>query len=412
MKTARLISAALCLFMSSCSADTNTSLLYNEVGTDLYSASLPASTRRLDEYTGYICQSAGLTRADGSGRTVCPVESFKSKDWNDFVQAGVYDIDQRCDRYLAWLDAAKRSKAPITNQIAGTARLTNQVLLLTGTAMPAISIVAAAFGYASDTYSNVQSSLLIELDHSTVQSVVYGIQNKLKDEIATESIDSKPQALSVLRTYLRSCMPFTIATEVNTQLSTLGRNGTAARDLLTTENFYRGPAKPEDKPGPPPGQPPLDVYAKILDPNEFKLKLISSALVKSALKALCVDTSPKTVNSPRTTASIEWYLLDKLPAPANKRGYLTLKDLTALNDQPGVPCTETFPKNYFEKSRLTSGLSGDAAVVKGLNKALNLNLSAGSTVQEMRAAIKAYRKDKSDELDPDVYMKLAQLSAS
>lgn len=410
MKTARLISAAFCLFVSSCSADTKTSLVYNDVGTDLYSASLPDSTRRLDDYTGYICQSAGLTRVDGAGRAVCPVASFKAKEWNDFVQMGVYDIDQRCDRYLAWLDAAKRSKTPIANQISGTARLTNQVLLLTGTAMPAISIVAAAFGYASDTFTNVQSSLLIELDHSTVQSVVYGIQNKLKDEISTEAISSKPQALSVLRTYLRSCMPFTIATEVNTQLSTLGRNGVVAGDLLTTDNSYRGPATPDEKPHRPPQQPPVSAYAKIIDPNE--LTLISTALVKSALKALCVDTDPNSVGSARTQASIGWYLQDNEPGRlTNKRGYLTLANLSRLNDQPGVPCTKTFPKNYFEKMHLPNGLSKDIAVIQGLNKALNLNLSAGSTLQEMRAAIKAYRKDQSDELDPDVYAKLVQLSA-
>lgn len=409
MRTARLFSAALCLFVSSCSADTSTSLVYNDVGTDLYSVSLPISTRRLDEYTGYICQSAGLAEAD-SGKLVCPVGKFKTKEWNEFVQMGVYDIDQRCDRYLAWLDATKRSKNPIANQLNGTARLTNQVLLLSGAALPAISIVSAAFGYASDTFSNVQASLLIELDHSTVQSVVYGIQNKLKGEISKESISSKPEALSVLRTYLRSCMPFTIATEVNTQLSTLGRNG-VVKDLLISDSSYPKPAMPDEKPKPPPGQPSIDDYAKILDPND--LKNISRAVVITALKTLCVETGPKTVSDPRTIAAIGWYLQIREPNRASdKRGYLTRNNLDRLNDEKSGSCNRTFPKNYFEKAYLIKGLANNPTVVNGLNKSLHLSLSSNSSVNDMRDAIRQFRTDGSDELDPDTFSKLEKLSTS
>ncbi|KAA3521058.1 hypothetical protein DXM29_24545 [Agrobacterium tumefaciens] len=273
--------------------------------------------------------------------------------------------------------------------------------------MPAISIVAAAFGYATDTFTNVQSSLLVELDHSTVQSVVYGVQNRLKAEIATQPISSKPQALSVLRTYLRSCMPFTIATEVNTQLSTLGRSGVVG-DLLIADNPYPSPATPFDPPRPPrPQTGTIDQYAKVLDPSE--LKLVSPALVKSALKALCLDTDPKSLGSARTQASIGWYLQDNEPGrPSGKRDYLTLNNLSKINDHPGVACPQSFPKNYFEKAHFPNGLAGDPAFVSGLNKSLARQLSSSSSLPDMRAAIKAYRKDNGDEVTPEIYLKIVQ----
>ncbi|PCK77504.1 hypothetical protein [Rhizobium sophoriradicis] len=319
----------------------------------------------------------------------------------------MYDIDQRCDKYLQWLDTAKRTREPITNQISATGRLTGQILGITGSPVSVLTMVSAAFGYTADTFSNIQSSLLIELDHSTVQSVVYGVQKRLRTEIASQSIGSKPQALLLLRTYLRSCMPFTIATEVNTQLSALGRGAQTPGELLNAEPaVFRPPATHNTKPGPTPPITGLEPYKAILDPEVITGKLVTPDRLRLALIALCVETGADTVNSKRTKTSIGWYkTLKDANAPASKKELLSYKNIAALsNDYKS--CDGIVSKNWFEKTTYPNGFNSDQKLVDALNAATNLNLGPASKPEDFRAAIKAYRKDGSDELDPALLDKL------
>src|SRR5690606_24064523 len=102
-----------------------------------------------------ICQQAGSPTCD--------------MDWNLFVQAGMNDIDQRCDGYLAWLDDRRRSNDTILGQINITEGTTQTILLATEASALAIGAVGAAFGFARNTFSNINSRLLTEVNHSTVQ---------------------------------------------------------------------------------------------------------------------------------------------------------------------------------------------------------------------------------------------------
>ncbi|MGO7968628.1 hypothetical protein ACC720_35015 [Rhizobium ruizarguesonis] len=408
--------AALGLCLSSCSADDNYSLVTSGIGTELYSPGLPVRATNLEVYAGFICYEASIPYDLQGSQPVCDYSAFRGGDWNSFVQMGVADIDQRCDRYLQWLDSAKRRREPVTNQLAGTGRLTNQILALTGASVGVLNAVSVAFGYASDTYLNIQSSLLIELDHSTVQSVVYGVQTRLKDEIASRSVSSKPEAIQILRTYLRSCMPFTISTEVNTQLSTLGRGAPVTGELLTTETipFRRFPSKPSDKPGRTPAPEGIAAYSAILDPEVTKSNLVGAGAVRQALAALCVGTAPTNKPDVRTTRSIRWYKLYKdANTSENKREVLTYQNILQLNDDPRR-CSKTFPRNWFEKVNFPEGgLAADADFIKKLNETVpDAKLTATSNDAAVRATILVAKRKQGlsfefgDEVDQALYDKL------
>ena len=94
-----------------------------------------------------------------------------------FVQAGMNYIDRRCDGYLAWLDNKRRWREPILKQLHTTAATTGAIMGLTGVGAVPIAIVGTAFGFAQDTFVNVNARLITEIDHSVLQTVAL----KMKD---------------------------------------------------------------------------------------------------------------------------------------------------------------------------------------------------------------------------------------
>src|SRR5262249_53887693 len=79
-----------------------------------------------------------------------------------------------------------------------------------------LDIVTAAFGLASITYTQWNSRLLISIEQSTVQEVVYTSQQAYREKIKTWPIPDRPTAIYLLRNYLRLCMPITIEANINT----------------------------------------------------------------------------------------------------------------------------------------------------------------------------------------------------
>ncbi len=208
------------------------------VGTRLSSDDVAAEANQTslqNAYVEQICRQAGLQPTPAGAEVASCIGPDPRTTWTLFVQAGMNDIDQRCDAYLTWLDEFKRSRDPILNQITQTGTATGNVLLAAGAHQVPITIVANAFGLAGQTFTNLGSSLILELPHSTVQAVVLGRQKDIRDEVfgtpdvpAQIAIVSRPAAIYVLRSYLRLCMPMTIETEVNNTATTLARGGAGA----------------------------------------------------------------------------------------------------------------------------------------------------------------------------------------
>jgi hypothetical protein len=266
---------AFLLFLSGCQTEDNL-YLRQGAGIDLFSSNLPESTQLQDAYVSYICDQAGL------GPTVpgplgCDAGAFGSPQWAIFVQSGMNDIDQRCDAYLAWLDDRKRWTTPALQQISDLRTATEAIMVATGASGPyAIGIVGAAFGLATRTFTNLNSRLVVELNHSTVQAVVLNRQKQYRlklfgdpaEHFAAIPITSRPAAIHALRSYLRLCMPFTIETEVNATITDLERTGVVAPPMIDPDTVRNSVIADVHKPlgtDPGPGKDSPDIFNGLVE---------------------------------------------------------------------------------------------------------------------------------------------------
>lgn len=206
------------------------------VGSNLYSSDVQRQYRIQQLYYGYLCGQAALPLAGISpeGVPVCDFPVFGTLQWNTLVQAGMNDIDTRCDAYLAWYDSRKRSQRPLISQINTTGRLVNAILLASSPSAATIGVVAEAFGFAAATVNNYHSRLLYEIDTSTLQALVLDNQRTFREGIVDLKFQTKPAVEHALRSYLRICMPFSIETEVNTVLTSVKRTGEPPPPLIGT----------------------------------------------------------------------------------------------------------------------------------------------------------------------------------
>ena len=244
--------AALCsaLLLSGCNT-TDSTLFARGIGTELYSDTLQQQTAELDTYVANICEQAGFGAIGDAGAPQCSMSSAGSTSWMLFVQAGMNDIDRRCDAYLDWLDNRRRAAAPILHEIGDTQTGVEAGMTAASVAQPAILIVAAAFGFARNSFTNLNSRLLLEVDHSTVQAVVLTRQKAFRDGLP-RVIDNRPAAIFALRSYLRICMPFTIETEINNTITLFERGSGRPNPLISAENRQAQILRRPDTPLPPP----------------------------------------------------------------------------------------------------------------------------------------------------------------
>jgi hypothetical protein len=200
----------IALTAAGCDPVTERRYVTEGAGVDLFTAQQAQQADLLKQYVDFICQQAGCT---GS--------------WSPFIQAGMNDIDSRCDGFLTWLDARRRDREPVLAELAAVTAAVHTIMTVSGATPKSLDILTAAFGVASATYSNWNSRLLLSVNQSTVQEVVYNSQKQYRDTIKDYVVDDLPTAIYLLRNYLRICMPTTIEANINTS-STLVSRGTPA----------------------------------------------------------------------------------------------------------------------------------------------------------------------------------------
>jgi hypothetical protein len=211
---ASFVGAALALALAGCDPAQEYRYYSDGIGTDLPSPTIVADTQLQDVYLAALCEQAGLQFCLPPGR---------SPAWALIVQAGLNDIDQRCDAYLAWLDDKRRTKEPILNELHVVSAATQAIMAIAGVGVNPITIVGIAFGLASDTFMNIRSRLLLEIDKSTVETVVINGQNRYRIGLTRIVIDTRVAAVYALRSYLRICTPFTIENQINTTVALFER---------------------------------------------------------------------------------------------------------------------------------------------------------------------------------------------
>jgi len=366
------------------------------IGTELGYSALPKQTASQNDYVRYICQQAGSVN--------CAV------DWNTFVQAGMNDIDERCDGYLAWLDARRRSNGAILDQISDTQTAAEAVLIATKAGSLAISLVGTALGFARETFNNVNSRLLMEVNHSTVQSIVLSNQTRFRDDLRTKSIGTRPQAVYALRQYLRICMPFTIETEINNTLTTYAQGGSDALDStspLVDTAVIGAPKTPGGKvePGGTKVLPVGQQYAIILANPKTNA---SEPYVKNVLANICAPLQERENPTSKTVARVLVYQ-QWLQARVNKTTQLTGKltdgQLTYANDHG--KCDSSTYANYFERTTLAKGVMADD-VIDQINLLLppTNQLPHGADQKTVRAGIALAKKA----VEKDLVLKNSELS--
>lgn len=404
-----VVCAGLSLTVAGC--DTTDKVFFREgIGTELNSGEIAASTTAQNDYVKYVCQQAGLAYDEVAN--TCE-NSNKTATWQLFVQAGMNDIDQRCDAYLQWLDYVRRAKDPTLKVLADAATYSAFIMDRSGVSAAPIAITGAALGFARNTFSNVTSRLILEVNHSAVQSVVLTAQKDFREDlfgskdknISPVVIASKPAAIYALRSYLRLCMPVTIEAEINNTVVTFARSGGAALDrqepLVSGRNVSVTATTADQKQAAPirnPVEPPPPEFAKF-----FEEKNLSKQEVNLALRALCFDKNKPNKN---TKAEIISALVgiyenyrdqDKPPSP---NGQISRREREIIEAQ--TKCGEA--RNYYERMTFANTTNAGAIAVsadgiKSFAEDLLSRSKAGKpvkpnpTLDALREQIKAARAE-------------------
>jgi hypothetical protein len=190
------------------------------IGTELYSPDTAAAARNLEVYLGYLCWQAGFQTSGyvdfSSGEPRC-VDAYMTPDqWKLIVLTGWNDIDRRCDGYLAWLDYQRRSRVFANDLFAHVSLLTTGIFAALDTGKQTISLVALSLGFGQNIYNSYQNRILIEIEGSTLETIVVDRRLDFRELITSAPIESKPAAVKVLRDYLRICTPYGIKISINT----------------------------------------------------------------------------------------------------------------------------------------------------------------------------------------------------
>ena len=151
----------------------------------------------LDEYVGEICRQA-------SQKPGC------DGNWSLFVQAGMNDIDRRCDAFLGWLDARRRGEKPLNDET-----VLGKIMTLSGSSSEPLDIIAAAFGLPNPSHTAQNAQRLIAVDPLTVMQIVFTGRAQFRSKIVNDIVPDRPAAIGLLRDYLQFCMPTTIEASIN-----------------------------------------------------------------------------------------------------------------------------------------------------------------------------------------------------
>jgi hypothetical protein len=233
--------ASFCVafFLSGCDS-LDSRYIREGIGTDLYWDGLPAATQLQDVYLANICAQAISPTARSAGADACEGLSLRNRDWGLLVQAGMNDIDLRCDAYLQWLHDKRSSREPVLKQMAALGGATAAILRATEVSATPIALAGIAFGLAAETFTNVDLRILNGVDYTTVQSVVRGNRTDFRQNNLKLVIDNRPAAIYVLRTYLSICTPASIEMSINNTINVYHRGGPGA--LVETPIGLRLPA--------------------------------------------------------------------------------------------------------------------------------------------------------------------------
>jgi hypothetical protein len=392
MRSAGIVAACvgLALLLGGCDPNDRT-YFRGGIGADLYTVDSVATADIQNIYLDSLCRQSlsyvGTDVPSCSGQGQLPPAL-----WPLIVQAGMNDIDQRCDSYLSWLDQKKRENSAILSEISAIRvaadALTNPAVA-SGISPIALASVAAAFGLATSTLGNV-NSLLLQVDHTTVQSVVFINRHDFREQVLKLVIDNKPMVVHTLRSYLTICMPMTISANINSTVTVFQQAGSGAP--LVFADTIGHPPTARDRVGPTAVvEPKFDPAHETIIAN-FNRKADSIGFVQGILKRLCAPQSEVIHVTSKTNARIMAYqqsLLDSGDTIVVVTGKLSSRELGLIGGKK--PCATKMFENLYEEETFPEGINSVLAL---LNKKLpqNSQLATNATTAQIRARIPEVRK--------------------
>ena len=242
MRSAGIVAGcvAMALLVSGCDPARDFRYTREGIGAGLYWDGLPAATQLQDVYLAYMCAQAISPTARSLDVASCDGLNLASRDWGLLVQAGMNDIDLRCDNYLSWLHDKRSSREPILKELAVLGGAAAAILRATEVSATPIALTAIAFGIAAESFANYDLRILSGVDYTTVQSVVRGNRTQFRANNLRLVIDNRPAAIYVLRNYLSICLPASIEMSINNTVNVFHRGGPEA--LRSEQVLLRTPA--------------------------------------------------------------------------------------------------------------------------------------------------------------------------
>ncbi|NNU40571.1 hypothetical protein G9X64_29625 [Rhizobium sophorae] len=137
-------------------------------------------------------------------------------NWYDVTLAGYNYVDDRCSIYFDSIFKLNRQREAAKSGISAFGQTTNAILGVTGATQLSMTVVAQAFGLASNLTDVVAGTYLYELPPATTKKFVGELARAYRDGTARQkgSIDSAPSAYGYIRGYLDLCLPATIEGEL------------------------------------------------------------------------------------------------------------------------------------------------------------------------------------------------------
>jgi len=135
--------------------------------------------------------------------------------WRVVADAGLFEVDVQCDRYLAALFTFNRDQRAGRQVLTAAGAGTAAIMGLTGAAGAAIAITAAAFGMATSVFDAGAGSVLFTVSPVAVRAVANRGRQAFLEGIKWEQVNSRPRMMMVVQGYLSQCTPAAIEANID-----------------------------------------------------------------------------------------------------------------------------------------------------------------------------------------------------
>jgi hypothetical protein len=241
-------------------------------------------------------------------------------NYYEVAQAGFNYVDDQCSAYFDEMFFLDRARSQAKSGLAAASATTAAILGITNASTLSLSIVASAFGFASNATDILSGTYLYALPPAATQSLVNKLQTAFRDGLAANraNIDSRTSAYYAIQRYLSLCLPPTIEAEIAKQVNATVAIGvpTGSGSLVSVETGSSLSPRRAPIVGPPPLTKQQVSAARIANlknavigvkPTGSTVNRARESFIRQVKAALCVPETDASL-SPTTELAIKEYL--------------------------------------------------------------------------------------------------------